>query len=216
MYSREILILANSRKYGGRCIAGIDINTNEWIRPINNPLIKRDDPSVFMEDDLYFYYGIHFGPQLGDVVKIGFEEKCPLLHQPENELINGKKWEKICKMPYSSLKDLTKANSCDLIWYLEKKDKKTEDIETGYIFEDMIRANPVKESLALIHLTQSKNQTKIEEKKTTSGKLQTRLSFVYEGYKYDLVVTDETYPLLKTNVGGIVTAFTMKLFRIVM
>lgn len=30
----DMLVLANSRKNGGRCIAGIDLDTREWIRPV--------------------------------------------------------------------------------------------------------------------------------------------------------------------------------------
>ena len=32
---RDIVILANSRRHDGRCIAGKDLATGEWIRPIN-------------------------------------------------------------------------------------------------------------------------------------------------------------------------------------
>lgn len=31
----KILCLANSRKYGDRCIAGIDLETGQWIRPVS-------------------------------------------------------------------------------------------------------------------------------------------------------------------------------------
>jgi len=31
----EIIILANSRKYHGRCVAGIDLKTGKWVRPIS-------------------------------------------------------------------------------------------------------------------------------------------------------------------------------------
>ena len=189
MYSREIVILANSRKYGGRCIAGIDIDTHDWVRVINNPLIQRDDPSVFMQDDLQYYYGSAFGPQLGDVVKIGFQEKCPLPHQPENELIDRKKWDHTGKMGYSSLRDFTDADTGDLIRYCGDT--------SDNISDAMIQANPLRESLAFIHLTQDTNNTSIAEEENSAGKMKTRLSFRYEGYDYDLVVTDETYALMK-------------------
>jgi hypothetical protein len=33
---RDILILANSRKNGGYCVAGKDVITNEWIRIVGD------------------------------------------------------------------------------------------------------------------------------------------------------------------------------------
>ena len=34
IYMTQIICLANSWKYGERCIAGIDLQTRSWIRPI--------------------------------------------------------------------------------------------------------------------------------------------------------------------------------------
>jgi len=34
MVHKNIVILANSRRHGAHCIAGKDLNTKEWVRPI--------------------------------------------------------------------------------------------------------------------------------------------------------------------------------------
>ena len=31
----ELLVLANSTKLRNRCIAGIDLNTDNWVRPVS-------------------------------------------------------------------------------------------------------------------------------------------------------------------------------------
>jgi len=36
MEKKKIICLANSRKYGGRCIAGKEIRSRNWIRPIRD------------------------------------------------------------------------------------------------------------------------------------------------------------------------------------
>ncbi len=35
-YTKTIFCLAASRKHGGYCFAGKDIETGEWIRPVSN------------------------------------------------------------------------------------------------------------------------------------------------------------------------------------
>ncbi len=84
----EIICLANSFKRGGRCIAGIDIDTGEWVRPFNprgyegalgrERLIKGNEPRIL------------------DVLEIpiGVEAKdygC----QPENRILLSGRWKKI-------------------------------------------------------------------------------------------------------------------------
>ena len=32
----RLLVMANSKKLKGRCIAGIDIDTGKWVRPVSN------------------------------------------------------------------------------------------------------------------------------------------------------------------------------------
>jgi len=81
----QILCLANSYKTGGRCIAGIDIETGEWIRPIPNNINKA----------IGFQRMINGRePELLDILEIpvenyGPDEGC----QPENRLIKRGRWE---------------------------------------------------------------------------------------------------------------------------
>lgn len=190
MYSREIVILANSRKHGGRCIAGIDMETNEWIRPIND-VVVRPDPTVFMPNDFGSYFGETFGPLLRDIVKIGFTKKNPLRHQPENELIDRKKWFKAGRLSIPSLKRLKDTNECDWIFDCE--------YPTDRIPADKIQNNPISTSLTLLHLNRADHEPMIRHTTTQAGHLQTRLAFDYEDHRFDLSLTDVTYPILKKN-----------------
>lgn len=47
----RMICLANSRKIGGRCVAGIDVNTGEWVRPV------RDNGGALTLDDISYEDG---------------------------------------------------------------------------------------------------------------------------------------------------------------
>ncbi|WP_373003496.1 hypothetical protein [Methanoregula sp.] len=83
MYTRNIAILANSKKFHGHCIAGKDLNTGEWIRLINNK------PEPFTGSDLLFLCNRESGPDLLECYTVPFTEKCPEYYQPENPGTNG-------------------------------------------------------------------------------------------------------------------------------
>ena len=85
----QIICLANSFKGGGgRCIAGIDRDSGEWVRPFNprghegaigsERLIKRDEPRIL------------------DVLDIPIGEEAEDYGcQPENRLLLSGRWKKI-------------------------------------------------------------------------------------------------------------------------
>lgn len=79
----EIIILANSFKPGGRCIAGIDNRTGEWIRPISRE--NRAIPNH-----------VAGNIKLLDVVKISFATDLPKdRYQRENRFVQSWDWEVI-------------------------------------------------------------------------------------------------------------------------
>jgi hypothetical protein len=83
----QIVCLANSYKTGGRCIAGIDIKTGEWVRPIPNNINKAITTQRFINCA---------EPKILDILEIplendGPDEGC----QPENRLLKRGRWTKI-------------------------------------------------------------------------------------------------------------------------
>jgi len=84
----EIIILANSRKIGNRCIAGIDRRTGEWLRPCYGEGHEGIPCHVRQINGQE--------PQLLDVVEISMKSRGPNLeYQPENRYLSNKPWEKI-------------------------------------------------------------------------------------------------------------------------
>lgn len=94
----RIICLANSTRPGGRCIAGIDVDTREWVRPVSrasNRAITWEMRNIEGKE-----------PELLDVIEIplendGPDEGC----QPENRLVKPGKWRKVGrKKPRALLK----------------------------------------------------------------------------------------------------------------
>lgn len=84
----RIICLANSYKHGGRCMAGIDLDTGKWVRPIP------DSKSRAVTSDMRLINRRE--PQILDVIKIPLEDYGPDEGcQPENRLLKAGRWKKV-------------------------------------------------------------------------------------------------------------------------
>jgi hypothetical protein len=90
MPSVEMICLANSHKYGHRCIAGIRSDGSGWIRPVSNgehgELEYRD---YALTNDSQ--------PFVLDAIRIGVSKHQPTLNHPEDWLINSSAWKLISR-----------------------------------------------------------------------------------------------------------------------
>lgn len=85
MPEEEIIVLASSRKTGGRCIAGVSTDSGKWIRPVSNQ----------GEGELYpFHYKVNGrAPEALDIVRFSYESLPEDPTQPENVLIDEGGWQ---------------------------------------------------------------------------------------------------------------------------
>ena len=85
---KEILCLANSRKYGGRCVVGKEVlpdKTLAWVRPVGgSPKGEVMPDEMCFEDESL--------PQLLDVIDVPLVGPQPLAYQPENWLVAPEPW----------------------------------------------------------------------------------------------------------------------------
>src|SRR5712692_1082271 len=81
----DIICLANSRKLGGRCVAGLRVDGLGWLRPVG----ALPDGTLYPPD-----YTLADGTEaaLLDLVQIGIRARRPAPHQPENWVIGGTPW----------------------------------------------------------------------------------------------------------------------------
>ena len=114
MTIRHLIILAESAKYGNYCVAGVDVETGAWIRPISeNPELEDAVPI----DDLK--YPDDSRVELLDVVEIKFSDRAannPI--QPENFFYNEKYfWQKVDHVTLQEVIDRRGFDRRDKIFY---------------------------------------------------------------------------------------------------
>lgn len=114
MFIRKLIILAESAKYGNYCVAGVDVETGKWIRPISE---KPELEDAVPLDDLKYPDGSRV--ELLDVVEIKFSDRSannPI--QPENFFYNAKYyWQKVGRVTLQELIDGRGYDSRDKIFY---------------------------------------------------------------------------------------------------
>jgi hypothetical protein len=166
----ELICLANSRKLGQRCVAGLTADTAEWIRPV----------SQAPHGELTYHHrnlGPAGDPQNFDIIRIGLAKHSPTSSQPENWLIDGSGWQLVSRPAASSLHALL--NSA----------VHTEGKLFGTISDHVPVATfssiPASKSLALVKPESSRWFT------NRYGKA--RVLFTTAGHTYDLAVTDPPF-----------------------
>lgn len=167
MFYKEIICLANSRRLQGRCVAGRDIKTNEWVRPVSSGETLTINQIKFKDGSI---------PKLLDVIRFPCKEQAPLFCQPENILIEKGIWEKLGRY------DKKIENLCDYPKSLWWNDKPGQD----RIEEEFLRKNKIDQSLFFIKLA----SVIIRRRSRAEYGIKTRAVFSYNGVEYDLGVTD--------------------------
>jgi hypothetical protein len=126
----EILILANSTKNGGYCVAGKNIVSNSWVRLVSNQNGAELNLNQITYNDLAGRRQMIRYEPFNKFIRLNFGNAAPLCYQPENILIGQGPWQEI---------QVTQHNiSCDTpvdLW------------GTG----DRIKADDIKQNLINIH-----------------------------------------------------------------
>lgn len=179
MTFEKIIILACSRKLGGKCIAGKLLNGNKWIRPVSRYGTLMESQITYSDGSL---------PKVLDIVKIPIGPKVTNEFQPENFLIKNGQWEKVGNFSDTELDKLCDDYSDIFFNYSDR------------VPESLIK-KPNGHSLMLI----KPQSIKIVRKNTTipSFKKRVRAEFKYKERKYDIPITDHTIEeeYLKLDVG---------------
>jgi len=164
-----LIILANSRKLTHRCIAGIDITTGKWVRPVS------DQHDKVITWEMRNVNGQE--PELLDILSIPLlSTKLDDESQPENQLLGTGKWIR-----------LGKAKPEDVRKYLERSGPIFYNMSDRVSWDEIQkRARDGRKSLVLIECTNLKSY------RTTSsrGKAQARSRFSFDRTTYDLAITD--------------------------
>jgi hypothetical protein len=172
MPAEEMIVLANSLKLSGRCVAGVSTETGQWIRPV----------SEWEHGELYpgeFRIGGR-EPQPLDVVRFSYSRPVPVAAQPENVLIEGGRWELVRRIePEEAYAELEP--------FLSSGPEIFGDCEAG-VAEDEANAG-LDSSLALVEADGSVNFV-VRPRFAPGKQLRTRAVFDLSSRAYDLPVTD--------------------------
>lgn len=160
--STKLLCLANSIKYGGRCVAGLDVETGKWIRPVS----ERKHGEL---------HDRHCDPNVLDIFRVKLAEHVPEPHQPENWLLADGSWQLLeWELTGRSVRLLEKN--------LHPGPELFGDCENAIEY-GTLEASPVESSLALV------NPTAVEFHKPRPDRTP-RVLFELAGEEYDLALTD--------------------------
>lgn len=88
MPQSEVVVLAKSIKHQKYCVAGKCVQTGQWIRPVSN--LQGGELSN-KQTQIKNPFGT-FGVKVLHKAKIGLAQHAPLIHQPDNYLIDGTVW----------------------------------------------------------------------------------------------------------------------------
>lgn len=116
----RIVVLANSNKPGGRCLAGIELSTGKWIRPVTNTA-NGAVPLARMQLDNQRY------PELLDIIDLPLDATGPDFDfERENQTILQGGWNFI-----------RKANVAEVLGYVETLEYILHNSERYCTLEDM-------------------------------------------------------------------------------
>jgi len=173
---KEIVCLANSRKYSGRCIAGKELfgsHTGEWIRPVSN----RETGELSLKEASYRNGKT---PELLDVIAIPLTRHSPDSYQTENYLVDKGPWVKKRQFPISDLSRL--CDHADSLWI--------DGYHSNNGLNDRIPEELVKKRVtsSLLFIRPERVSFTIEEGPNLLKRVRSR--FTLAGLEYWLSVTD--------------------------
>ncbi|MFB6194037.1 MAG: hypothetical protein ABEI75_03135 [Halobaculum sp.] len=165
----DLLCLANSEKEGGRCVAGLDLDTGEWVRPV-------------AETESGELYPRHYETREGetprplDVLRIYVESDAASEPQPENARLADQSWElRSRELSARARRRLADSVQTDAALFGDTGRQITTDA-----------AESISESLTLVRPMTA--TLRFREREGNSDQLRCR--FDLGGEEYDLPVTD--------------------------
>jgi len=160
----RIICLANSFKRGGRCVAGIDLETNKWVRPIGQGYEGAIGSERLIDGT---------EPKLLDILDIPIGGNADDLGcQPENRILQPGPWRKVGEIKENDVRQ-----------YIEETDRLLHNFDKNVPlseFESNIQKTEWK-SLQLIHVTNARFSKNSWDK--------TECNLFYSGHRYSLKAT---------------------------
>jgi hypothetical protein len=191
----EVVCLANSRKSGARCIAGIDLTRRVWRRPVSG----LPGGELYRQD-----YTLDNGQPVKplDVFRIHVARRASTHYQPENWTITSDPWR--------HLRTLRRDEAIELLTSFAVPGPVLLRGISDRIAESALLASPIEKSLAIVQ----PQDLRFVIDRSYAGNRQTRASFMLSGQPYDLSVTDLVWEhRLRSEPMGEVAAASVDIAR---
>ena len=170
MPTKTLVCLANSKKLGHRCVAGVEQDTGTWVRPIGSG----DHGEVTLAEQ-QLAGGGH--PQLLDVIEVPLAAPVPQPGQPENWSLAPGQWTKVGHVGADDARQLlTRLATNDPLFGTNAKS----------IPASRVQAGEVTHSLAVVQ----PHDLNWEKRTKFGGGTQVRGQFTHSGVWLDLPLTD--------------------------
>lgn len=167
----ELLCLANSEKERNRCIAGLDLETGDWVRPVSDT----EDGGLHRK---HYLTKEGYEPKPLDIIEVPLAEPDPEPHQPENKRIESECWKKCGS-------EIGDREARALLNAVQNDSKLFSNKKRSITFPDDGELD-LSHSLTLVR---PKNpQFRIRERDNSL-----RANFELNGTKYDLPITDPVW-----------------------
>jgi hypothetical protein len=167
---KTIVCLANSRKLGDRCVAGIDVDSGEWIRPVgsgSHGAVTRDEQEL---DDGSL-------PSVLDLISVPLGRAAPQEGQPENWHLGPGRWKKVGELDEGEARKLLEQLATDEpVFGTNARSVSVAAVEAGEVTNSLA----VVRAVSLSWVKSSKY----------GGGTQVRCEFLHAGTRHDLPVTD--------------------------
>ena len=178
----QVVILTKSAKFGKFCVAGIDVNTGEWIR-----LTSNDGTCHGAIDGRYLRYLDGTICNVLDVVAVSNTMRNPQRVQPENYLVDES--SKLNKIDEMTIDDVIAIHPCEKHIYI---------FGNQYCCVREQNINAVGRSLTLVEV----RRLVLTRQANNVGASKTKASFIYEGAEYNNIsVTDPEFFHLEADIN---------------
>lgn len=176
---KTIVCLANSKKYRERCVAGVEQDSREWIRPIGSG----SHGAVTIAEQTLIDGS---RPELLDLVEMNLGEPVPQPGQPENWTLAPGRWTKTGHLSNDEARDLLTALAThEPVFGTNERSVSVADVGAGHVTHSLAVVRP--------------QQLNWEKRPAFRGGTQIRCQFVHAGDWHDLALTDLAFLPLFAN-----------------
>ena len=170
----RVIIMTESSKFSGKCVAGVDVSNGKWVR-----LVSHDEEThgAISNDDLICRDGRRCG--LLDIVKVPTIKECGNDIQPENVLIDERRYIEI--EGKATIQDVLKIHPAEV---------RNDILGNKYPYITDRKVADVGYSLTLVQV----DNLTITQETNPSGKPKTKAAFTYQWDDYqNMSVTDPKF-----------------------